>query len=128
MICANVPKSAERPPDTHDEFLAAVDLYNREAVFIVRLIEEIRPESEAFFQAGEKLQSVLDAGIENLSPEDLQRFHARLAQMKQWMARFKPKYSALQARVAAQEKQESQLKRQAKQLGVAIDFHSPIAN
>jgi hypothetical protein len=125
MVIETISAASKPATVNHEALINDLDNFNREAVAIATLVEEIRPESEAFFQAGERLQAVLDAGIENLSPQDLQRFHVHLGKMHEWMARFQPRYDAIQARVAAQGKREIELRRKARAIGINVDFHSP---
>ena len=110
MVAIDALPSESTVVDKHSALASELNKFNREALAIMALTEELRPQSEAFAEMGEKLQRVLAAGLENLSQEDLNRFNARLDQMTAWRERFQPRYNALQARVAAQERREADLK------------------
>ena len=110
--------------DRNSAFLAELTAFNAEAIAISAEIEAIRPQSQAFYDLGLKLEKVVEAGLQNLAPSQLARFNAGFAEMVEFRRHYEPRYNALVARISAQERREKDLKRRAKQLNAAVDFHS----
>jgi hypothetical protein len=109
-------------PDDHDALLAELAAFNKEALAILEEGARLKPESDSFSEAGEKLEAVLKAGLESLSPEEFAQFQADLSKIQAWQKSFEPRMNALLARADAHEKRRKDLMRRLAAKNMIVDL------
>jgi hypothetical protein len=108
--------------DDHAALLAELNEFNREAISLLEEADRLRPESDAFSEAGKKLEAVLKAGLESLSPEEFAQFQADLAKIQAWQKSFEPRLNALLARAAKHEAHRKDLMRRLAAKSMIVDL------
>lgn len=101
---------------------AELAAFNKEAIEIIVEGETIRPESEAFAEAGLGLEELLQAGLENLREAELAHFVTQLNKMQSWRACFEPRVNALLARQARHLEHEKSLMQRLKERNLIVDL------
>ena len=104
------PLTAKPTAVDHDAFLAELNAFNAECMLLTQTTAVIT-------KTGADLDRLLKAGTENLSRDERGVYFNMLKEFETFIAEYK-------RRVAAQIAREKALKSKAKQLGVAVDFHS----
>jgi hypothetical protein len=110
------------PQDDHDALLCELNAFNREAISLLEEGARLKPESDAFSEAGEKLAAVVKIGLEALSPEEFARFQADLDKIQAWQKSFEPRMNALLARAAAHEKHRKDLMKRLAERNLIVDL------
>jgi hypothetical protein len=131
MVAIDALPSESAVADKHTVLLAELNDFNAEAISIARDVQALRPQSEAISKQGELLEKLLAAGPEHLNPKQRAIYVKGVREFEEFVnLHFRPQYDRLQARIAEQSRRERHLKQKARQLGVAVDFHSlsPLSN